>query len=280
MVPTTLTMASPTGSSTLARPSERAARCTTTSGRCRSTTASRPPRTTSARWNSKRPSPWARASSRLASVPVDRSSTATTRRPSASSRSTRVDPMKPAPPVTSTVRVRTVGLLSPRARLTSRPCPTVVAARQRRAGTAHGACSCRRSRMRSTSWGGAWSAQRVADDRTQLGLEVAASRAGQAVGQVRLEPIQLVLGQLAVHEQVELVEELVAVHDTTSRHGRAVGGGRLVSVRGNHPASSSSPRMPRSLAYSVNACCRPFLPRWIRDITVPTGVPMISAISL
>ena len=43
----------------------------------------------------------ARASARLARDPVERSSSTSTAWPSASRRSTRVDPMKPAPPVTS-----------------------------------------------------------------------------------------------------------------------------------------------------------------------------------
>src|SRR6185503_1180880 len=43
----------------------------------------------------------ARAAARFASDPVDRSSTTSTSWPSASRRSTRGDPMNPAPPVTS-----------------------------------------------------------------------------------------------------------------------------------------------------------------------------------
>ena len=56
----------------------------------------------SRRWNVNRRLRWARASARLASEPDDRSSTTSTSWPSASSRSTSVEPMKPAPPVTST----------------------------------------------------------------------------------------------------------------------------------------------------------------------------------
>ena len=59
-----------------------------------------------------------RASVRLASDPVDRSSTTSTSCPSASSRSTRVEPMNPAPPVTSI-------------RVTPRPAPPPTPARRR-----------------------------------------------------------------------------------------------------------------------------------------------------
>ena len=52
-------------------------------------------------WNESSWSRSARASARLASEPVERSSTTSTAWPSASSRSTRVEPMNPAPPVTS-----------------------------------------------------------------------------------------------------------------------------------------------------------------------------------
>ena len=55
---------------------------------------------TSMRWNEKRRSGCDRAFARFPSDPFERSSTASTCQPSASSRSTSVEPMKPAPPVT------------------------------------------------------------------------------------------------------------------------------------------------------------------------------------
>src|ERR1700722_9241300 len=52
-------------------------------------------------WIRNPPPALARACARLASEPVERSSTTSTSWPSASKRSTRADPMNPAPPVTS-----------------------------------------------------------------------------------------------------------------------------------------------------------------------------------
>jgi len=55
---------------------------------------------TSMRWNENRRSGCERALARFPSEPFERSSTASTRQPSARSRSTSVEPMNPAPPVT------------------------------------------------------------------------------------------------------------------------------------------------------------------------------------
>ena len=108
-VPRTLRRASPTGSATLCRTSIWAARWKTTSGRAETISGPVPGALTSASSRSKRGSPSARA--RFAARPVDRSSTPSTSFPSRSRRSTRVDPMKPAAPVT------TVRTLSPSARV-------------------------------------------------------------------------------------------------------------------------------------------------------------------
>ena len=100
--PRMLTSASNVGFATDTMTLACAARWKTTSGfrwMIRSVTA---PERTSRRWNVMRWLRWPRASARFASDPIDRSSTTSTSWPSASSRSTRVEPMKPAPPVTRT----------------------------------------------------------------------------------------------------------------------------------------------------------------------------------
>ena len=100
-MPSTFTSASKTGSATDTRTSAWAARWKTTSGRRRTIRSTTSVERTSI-WCTVRLWPAeARASARLASDPVDRSSTTSTVCPSARSRSTRVEPMNPAPPVTS-----------------------------------------------------------------------------------------------------------------------------------------------------------------------------------
>src|SRR5579872_2849448 len=99
-----LTSASKNGLSTETGTEACAARWKITSGRrCRTSSSSPSPRT-SRLWkrNPLRPvAPAVLAQDRLWSEPVERSSTTSTSWPSARSRSTSVEPMKPAPPVTS-----------------------------------------------------------------------------------------------------------------------------------------------------------------------------------
>src|SRR4051794_12099755 len=100
-VPRMFTSASKAGRFTDTRTSACAARWNTTSGfRCtmRSVIAGE---RTSSRWKENFLLPCARASERFASDPAERSSTTSTLHPSASRRSVSVEPMKPAPPVTS-----------------------------------------------------------------------------------------------------------------------------------------------------------------------------------
>ena len=77
------------------------ARCTATSGRRRARRSPSSASRTSRLWNLSEPTCSARASARLPSEPVDRSSTTSTVWPSASSRSTTWEPRNPAPPTTS-----------------------------------------------------------------------------------------------------------------------------------------------------------------------------------
>src|SRR5579884_1009257 len=100
MLPMTFTSASRTGSATDTRTSAWAARWKTTSGCRRPISSTSPVDRTSSWWKDIAFAPEERASARLARLPVDRSSTTSTVWPSARRRSTRVEPMKPAPPVT------------------------------------------------------------------------------------------------------------------------------------------------------------------------------------
>ncbi len=99
MVPSTLMRASFAGSATDLRTSIWAARWKMTSGFARPTTSD----TASASRMSISSSvaPFASALSRFSRLPVERLSTMVTSSPRSSSASTRFDPMKPAPPVTS-----------------------------------------------------------------------------------------------------------------------------------------------------------------------------------
>ena len=65
--------------------------------------------------------------------------------------------------------------------------------------------------------------------------------------------------------------------DAIRQHLRAVG---LVRLSAAHRATSWPRRKPRSRAVSVRMSRSWRRPRCNRDITVPIGVPMISAISL
>src|SRR4051794_11627997 len=98
-VPPTLTAASKAGSSTARRTSICAARWKTTSGRSVPTTV--PIASTSVMLASCSRAPPPTAASRFSRRPVERSSTTLTSSPRSRSASTRFEPMKPAPPVTS-----------------------------------------------------------------------------------------------------------------------------------------------------------------------------------
>src|SRR6201996_1783598 len=98
-VPMTLTEASNCGSATECRTSIWAAKWNTTSGRCSSTMVSRSAVTMSA--STKKLSGLSARCSRFVARPVAKLSSPTTVWPSASRRSTSVDPMNPAAPVTS-----------------------------------------------------------------------------------------------------------------------------------------------------------------------------------
>src|SRR6478736_1132883 len=100
MVPSTFTDASRAGSRTLARTSIWAARWNTTSGRASARAAAAAGSRMSAATTVSASPNRAAARSRLARRPRLKSSSTVTVWPSSSSRSTRVDPMKPAPPVT------------------------------------------------------------------------------------------------------------------------------------------------------------------------------------
>ncbi len=72
-----------------------------------------------------------------------------------------------------------------------------------------------------------------------------------------------------------------AVHDRVEPRRRGRTRSLAASLRSSaRSQASSSSTNPRSFAVSHNAFCSAFLPRCSRDITVPMGVSMISAISL
>src|SRR3979411_60389 len=85
---------------------------------------------------------------------------------------------------------------------------------------------------------------------------------------VQMTPEQLtpLAVALIVQEQPQLAEHLAAVG--------------LVRIPAAHDATSASRRNPRSRATPVSMSRNCLRPRCSRDITVPIGVPMISAISL
>src|SRR4051794_14561946 len=98
MVPPTLTAASKPGSATARRTSIWAARWKITSGAAAATSAATRSRSRTSASCSTAPRP--SAPSRFERRPVERSSSTSTASPRASRASTRLEPMKPAPPVT------------------------------------------------------------------------------------------------------------------------------------------------------------------------------------
>src|SRR5919106_4073202 len=115
-VPSTLMRESLAGSATDLRTSIWAARWKTASGLARSVAAWTA--SASRMSSSRRVAPFPTASSRLARLPVEMSSTTVTSSPLSTSASTRLDPMKPAPPVTRALMERGM-LVGPRALLGS-----------------------------------------------------------------------------------------------------------------------------------------------------------------
>src|SRR5699024_9608716 len=120
---------------------------------------------------------------------------------------------------------------------------------------------------------------------------------GQVVGvqallaqvQVRADVVAVGVGQLVVQEGVELLQRplTVVLARCALGHGRGSsvavepGVGRPDASRGRWWWRSPASRItPISRAWSANMPRSRERPRFSRDITVPIGVPMISAISL
>ena len=108
---------------------------------------------------------------------------------------------------------------------------------------------------------------RAAHDLLQRDVEVVLGEAGLALAEVGCDAPHVVGAHLAVEVLVDAVQDLGAV---------TVSG---VGVLGHDSSWVPLPK-PRSLAYSVSRPRSWRRPRCSRDITVPIGVPMISAISL
>src|SRR5690606_13402724 len=102
--------------------------------------------------------------------------------------------------------------------------------------------------------------QQLLDAALELGL----AEAGRALLEVRAQPAGVDLGDLGVDVLLEALERLLAP---------ALLAHRLLA----HRPSLTSPSSRAWSASSVRSCRRP---RCSRDITVPIGVSMISAISL
>src|SRR5580704_1016468 len=99
--PTMLTVASKAGRATETRTSACAARWNTSSGRRRAMSSTTAGALMSRWWMVRARPALARASARFEREPVEKSSTTSTSWPSTRRRSTRFEPMNPAPPVTS-----------------------------------------------------------------------------------------------------------------------------------------------------------------------------------
>ena len=102
------------------------------------------------------------------------------------------------------------------------------------------------------------------DDLLQLGLQVVGVEALHALVEMVEHLLAFLVRQLAVEEQLEVADRLLAIF-----HGSQV----LLSA-------AAGGMKPWASAYSYNDFCIAFLPRCSRDITVPIGMSSISAISL
>ena len=94
-------------------------------------------------------------------------------------------------------------------------------------------------------------------------FEAEALTAVVAAVEVETDLLELPRRELHVEERVETRDAVVAVHFAHPFRGD----GRSAAI-------------PRSCARSKSRFWRNFRPRWSRDITVPMGMPSISAISL
>src|SRR6185436_3109565 len=115
--------------------------------------------------------------------------------------------------------------------------------------------------------------RRGAVTRTLGGQELLELLVEAVLGQARLTLIEVALQQLAPGRVTLVVQE----EPHLRQHLRAV---RLVRPTAAHEETSCPRRKPRSRAVSVRMSRSWRRPRCSRDITVPIGVPMISAISL
>src|SRR5690606_32123106 len=107
---------------------------------------------------------------------------------------------------------------------------------------------------------------RAADQLLEVVTRVVLAQARLAVREVLADPVALGLTDLGVEELEELGDRLRAVDVVVLAH--------------RSPPSAWAGTRPRSRAYSVSSSRSWPRPRCRRDITVPIGVPMISAISL
>src|SRR3954447_13206256 len=295
-VPATLSRMSRCGSETLMRTSICAARWQITSGRTRPTSSVRPGSVMSN--CSKENRSEERASARFSSLPRERSSSPTTSWPSASRVSQTLEPMNPAAPVT-------------RMRTTRQAIGGHIASRRRPAGLLR--LELLRLELLRLEFGGAplhprraqagqhGDAQRLGrplpttaagDEQLDLLLDAELPQARRAlVEMVPDEPLAIGV-DLPVEVQVHLVEDVVTVrlvwrstaHCDPSREPERPAAAAPASATRSR-STSSGPAVfagmsPRSRAYSSSSARRPRRPRCSRDITVPMGVPMISAISL
>jgi hypothetical protein len=107
------------------------------------------------------------------------------------------------------------------------------------------------------------------DQRLDGLLDVELFEAGLAHGEVVADRVAGSFVDLVVQELVHALEYLLTVVERC-----------MLGSFDVHVVLASARLMPRSRAYSANRLRSCVLPRLSRDITVPIGVPMISAISL
>src|SRR5919201_6724092 len=249
IVPTTLIPASQAGSSIDLRTSIWAARWKTMSGRSaanssRNFVASR----MSASWTWV---PRSRAASRLDSRPVERSSTTTTSSPRSSRASTRLDPMNPAPPVTSARMARdrradppsAVDRREPRGDRLRRGeranvlAPGLAGGRVAEAGAGRGAervgVAGRREPARVDELG--QGADRGGDDGHAVRHRLGGSEA-ERLGRERRDERQRRIGAQA--------GELGGAHGAGEAHVGARGGGALLQRAGARPVAGDHERQP------------------------------------
>src|SRR5580658_2025536 len=111
----------------------------------------------------------------------------------------------------------------------------------------------------------------VGNDLAELGFEPECRPAWRARIQVLLDLVAAIIGQLAVEVVVKPFDCMAAV-DTWFAGAHSESSFLIDAYRAGSPVPTS----PRAVAYSTNAFCSAFLPRWILLITVPMGTPVIS----